>query len=159
MQANFVRIKQQQKGRFHWRTSASSSLSRRQLDRHQNSKQVNDLFERGGAGGCAGFTFDAFEFDHSQMNAHLNRAMYDMAGSHPEIMMNGPFLSSNLSNVGDASLTRVDTILCKNNTIQTHCSPLHKKISFCGSTPLIMSCRCFPSWKSLRMSRDGGIEW
>ena len=70
---------------------------------HQNSSGsshgVNDLFEPGGAGGGAGFTFDAFGLDASQMNAQLNRAMHDLAGSHPEIMMNGPFLS----NVGDAS--------------------------------------------------------
>ena len=58
-----------------------------------NATSMVDLFDSS-AGAGAGFSFDAFGLDASQMNAQLNRAMHDLAGSHPEIMMNGPFLTT-----------------------------------------------------------------
>jgi Formin Homology 2 Domain/Subunit CCDC53 of WASH complex len=36
-------------------------------------------------GGGIGFTFDAFGLDASQMNAQLNQAMHELAGSHPDL--------------------------------------------------------------------------
>ncbi|KAL7564532.1 hypothetical protein ACA910_017686 [Epithemia clementina (nom. ined.)] len=64
---------------------------------------IMDLFESTTTGGAHGFTFDAFGLDASQMNAQLNQAMHDLAGSHPEIMtMNGPFLNSSSTVVHEA---------------------------------------------------------